>query len=601
MGKTRSAILVRSFIVALLCATFVAQTHHASRATSITFDETHYLGTALRTIRDHQLDPRIVAVGVAPLPIILAYLPALAREEGEWRENLWIGKPGDATRILGPRTLTSLIFGLPLIIAMFVAVERRSGIIPATLAAGLIGLSPTILAAGSLATTDLAFGATAFLAVLATAAWYDKPGRNRFVIWGAAMGVAIAAKYSGVFLLPVAGLLLAWKEWNGQLPEGTQSSGLRWCVRWVRTVAGKYLALLTITAGACWLCHLLQTSGPLKAVAFEDTASYSPWFKLLGRGPFARFVMTIAHDWIPRPSPVEGIFFQFQHTGWGHSAYLMGDLSTHGWWYFFPCAFAFKSTPAELCLALLLIAVALWSMIRPLQTLRHADGPTLATSISILVFSTMMMLSPLNLGHRYILPVYPLVVLLGVIQLDRIREKRSAIFLTIAGVLLAAQVVSCRSVAADFLPYFNSLCGGPAHGRWLLVDSSLDWGQGLKFLKQFQDSHPEPLALKYFGTALPDDYGVRAINVDESPPDPAAVRYFAISATFLQGDYTLEIDPFRPLRELEPSDKAGESILIYDLEQPGRRVALAMSLARMPKPNPGDFLRWKSWQPAGEK
>jgi hypothetical protein len=592
MANTRTGILVRSLVVALLCALFLAQTHHASRSTSITFDETHYLGTALRTVRDRRLDPRIVAVGVAPLPIVLAYLPAVAREEGAERHNLWIGELGDSRKILAPRTLTALIFGVPLIIAMFVAVQRRSGFLAATLAAGLTSASPTILAAGSLATTDLAFGAAAFLAILTTAAWYDQPGKSRFVIWGAAIGVAIAAKYSGVFLLPVAGLLLAWKQWTLS-PARTPAFSY---VRFARRVTGQYLALLAIAAGACWFCHLLQTSGPLKAVAFDDTASYAPWFKLLGRGPFARFVMTIAHEWIPRPSPVEGIFFQFQHTGWGHSAYLMGDFSKFGWWYFFPCAFAFKSTPVELGLAVLLIGVAIISALRPWQTLQRADGLTLAASLSILVFAPMMMLSPLNIGHRYILPVYPLLILLGVTQFARIQDKRPRIFVTITSLLLAAQVVSSRSVASDFLPYFNSFCGGPTHGRWLLVDSSLDWGQGLKFLKQFQDDHPEPLALKYFGTALPEDYGVRAINVDEASLDPGAVRYFAISATLLQGDYTLELDPFQPLRALKPSHKAGESILIYDLEQPEYRDALATSFARMPKPSPGDFLRWESWR-----
>jgi hypothetical protein len=599
MGATYGRRILARTIVGLLCILFVAQTHHASRATSITFDETHYLGSALRSIRDGRLDPRIVAVGVAPLPIILAYLPALAREEGAERANLWIGEPGDAKKILGPRTLTSLIFGLPLIIVMFVTIARRSGLLAATLGAGLISASPTILAAGSLATTDLAFGVTVFLAVLAGASWYDEPTQNRFLLWGAAVGVAIAAKYSGIFLLPVTGLLLAWKEWQLTQAIQTQRPTFRAWFQLMRTVTVKYLALLSIAAGACWLCHLLQTSGPLKAVAFEDTAPYSPWFKLLGRGTFAQWVMKIAHDWIPKPSPVEGIFFQIQHSGWGHSAYLMGDFSDFGWWYFFPCAFAFKSTPVELCLAVLLLCIGICSAFKPLKTLRTADGLTLTASLSILVFAAMMMTSPLNLGHRYILPVYPLLIALGVIQLARFQEKRTRALAAVTAALLAAQFVSSRSVASDFLPYFNSFCGGPSRGRWLLVDSSLDWGQGLKLLKHFQDAHPEPLALKYFGTALPEDYGVRAVNVDERPLDPGEVRYFAISATFLQGDYTQKVDPFQPLRQLEPFARAGESILIYDLQQPGCREALASSLNSLPK-TPDGFLRWRSWSDTGE-
>jgi len=586
----------RAVVLVLLCAAFLAQTWRASRATSITFDETLYLGTALRSVRDHRLDPRLVAAGVAPLPVILAYLPTLTGENGAERSNLWVGELGDSRKILRPRTMTAIVFGLPLIIAMFLVIDRRSGFAAATLAAGLISASPTILSSGSLATTDLAFGTASFLAVLATAAWLDRPDQTRFVLWGAAIGVAIAAKYSGVFLLPVSGLLLAWKEWALVVTRRYGPISSRDWRRLTLKVLGKYLGLLSLAAGACWFCHLLQTSGALKAVPFDQTAEYSPWFKLLGKGPVAESIMTFAHEWIPRPSPVEGVFFQFQHSGWGHSAYLMGDFSKFGWWSFFPCAFAFKSTPTELVLTLLLIVVGIRAAIITRLNPGRIDELALTVVVSLVIFCGLMIASPLNLGHRYILPVYPLLVLLGVDQLSRIITTRPVFFAAIAVALLAGQVVSSWSVSSDFLTYFNSFCGGPSNGRWLLVDSSLDWGQGLKELKRFQDDHSERLALKYFGTAVPDDYGVRAFNVDEAPLDVDSVRYFAISATYLQGDYTQEVDPFRPLRELEPSAKAGESILIYDLEQPERREALAASLAKLPdSKTSGEFLRWTSW------
>ncbi|QDT54683.1 hypothetical protein Pan44_27180 [Caulifigura coniformis] len=576
---------------------FLGQTWHASRATSITFDETFFLGTALHTVRDHKLDPRLVAAGVAPVPVILAYLPALAGEQGAERSNLWLGEMGDAQKILRPRMMTAIVFGLPLIITMFLVVDRRCGFLAATLAAGLLSGSPTILASGSLATTDLAFGTASFLAVLATASWLDRPDQTRFVLWAAAIGIAIAAKYSGVFLLPVSGLFLAWKEWAllvGRRYGPISSHDWR---RLSVKVLGKYLALLALAAGSCWFCHLLQTSGALKAVPFDQTAEYSPWIKLLGKGPIAEAVMTFAHEWIPRPSPVEGIFFQFQHSGWGHSAYLMGNFSKFGWWYFFPCAFAFKSTPVELAITLFLIGVGIRAAIITRLHPGRIDPLSLTVVVSTVIFCGLMIASPLNLGQRYILPVYPLLILLGIDQLVRKISNRPVVLATIAAGLLAGQVVSSRSVSSDFLVYFNSFCGGTSHGRWLLVDSSLDWGQGLKELKRFQDDHPERLALKYFGTALPQDYGVRAFNVDEAPLDVDSVRYFAISATYLQGDYTLEVDPFHPLRQLEADAKAGESILIYDLEQPDRRKALAASLAKLPdSKTSGEFLRWTSWR-----
>jgi hypothetical protein len=40
-----------------------------------------------------------------------------------------------------------------------------------------------------------------------------------------------------------------------------------------------------------------------------------------------------------------------------------------------------------------------------------------------------------------------------------------------------------------FLAYFNESVGGPKAGYKVLVDSNLDWGQGLKHLKSFMTAN----------------------------------------------------------------------------------------------------------------
>ena len=49
--------------------------------------------------------------------------------------------------------------------------------------------------------------------------------------------------------------------------------------------------------------------------------------------------------------------------------------------------------------------------------------------------------------------------------------------------------------------HFNELVGGPKGGPNHLVDSNVDWGVDLLFLKKWLDEHPEasPLGLAYFG------------------------------------------------------------------------------------------------------
>jgi len=70
-------------------------------------------------------------------------------------------------------------------------------------------------------------------------------------------------------------------------------------------------------------------------------------------------------------------------------------------------------------------------------------------------------------------------------------------------------------VYPHYLAYFNELAGGPAKGCESLVDSNLDWGQDLKGLKYWLDSHhvDKPVYLGYFGMADPRYYGIQHINV----------------------------------------------------------------------------------------
>src|SRR6266446_270885 len=88
------------------------------------------------------------------------------------------------------------------------------------------------------------------------------------------------------------------------------------------------------------------------------------------------------------------------------------------------------------------------------------------------------------------------------------------------------------------LSYFNEIAGGPENGADHLVDSNLDWGQDLFFLKKWYDAHSQarPFYLVYFGAIDP-----RWVGIDFILPDSADMlkgHYYAISATMLKGyDY----------------------------------------------------------------
>ncbi len=96
-------------------------------------------------------------------------------------------------------------------------------------------------------------------------------------------------------------------------------------------------------------------------------------------------------------------------------------------------------------------------------------------------------------------------------------------------VLLLVYPVSALAVTPETIPYFNLLAGG--RGEEILLDSNLDWGQGLKRLRAYMDREGiEEIGLAYFGHADPALYGIRWHFPDPRRPGPVAV-----SLNFLHG------------------------------------------------------------------
>jgi hypothetical protein len=130
-------------------------------------------------------------------------------------------------------------------------------------------------------------------------------------------------------------------------------------------------------------------------------------------------------------------------------------------------------------------------------------------------------------------------------------------------------VVSALWTAPRYLSYFNLFAGGPAGGRYYLSDSNLDWGQDLKRLRETMQEHGLPsVYLLYFGTADPHAYGIAYQKArmffdfhrdqpDVVPP-PGSVVAASLSLMQLQ-QFALG------LLELEPFDRAGDSIYLYRL------------------------------------
>ncbi len=416
------------------------------------------------------------------------------------------------------------------------------------MAAAMCAFDPNMIAHGRYVTTDFPITAFFFFSCVLWVEYLEQGGFRRLLLACAAIGLALITKYSAILLLPPLAILYAacWIRRPREFP-----------IRRAAYAAGTLIAAATVTVMIVYWPETLRcwrTTVPrISAVAVRNNptgdALYSP-------GP--RGCNLPAHAYL------FGLNAVADHNAGGHSSYLLGMRSDKGWWYYFPVVFAVKSTMAALAAAFVLLGAALWQAWR-----REWISPmAMGLAIPPLLYFIFSMTSGINIGMRHILPVYPFLYVGAAALLSRLAVHKAARYAMVG--LVALQIGECARITPDYLAFFNELVGGPGRGPEYLVDSNIDWGQDVKKLVQWLDSHGTRRArIFYFGNAQMRYYGVDEVgyppaldqqgwnNVDE---------FCVASVTPLQGVYV----PLADLAELrlhEPVAKIGWSMYVYDLRK----------------------------------
>ena len=430
------------------------------------------------------------------------------------------------------------------------------------LALFLYSLSPNILAHARLVTTDFPATALAFIAMYYFWSFTRQPGMKRAVTAGLFLGLAFATKYNTFFvLLPMA----TWALWAVVSPLRRDP------------VVGQFrqivLGLLSIGAAAyiaIWGLYGFHFRSPLYQKRVTQGAIYSweknrPSFPLL-----ASAVNGCRQARILPESYLYGLCRLLSRSQEGHGAYLMGRISSTGWWYYFILAFLFK-TPVSILLLLLAtllfypkVQQATWSSLNFL----------LLPAVVVFFFTSEQ---NINIGLRHVLPAYPFLLVL-IARVVQYRSKHQKVARWILGLLCIWAVWEAVLIHPHYLAYFNGLVGGPSGGRYMLVDSNLDWGQDLKGLKGYMEHHGiRKVKLAYFGLSDPAYYGIDydllpSYAIKGQPPckeeNPAVLELkgtMAVSATLLQGLYCPG-DIYWVLRQLKPTANIGYSIYIYQFK-----------------------------------
>lgn len=273
----------------------------------------------------------------------------------------------------------------------------------------------------------------------------------------------------------------------------------------------------------------------------------------------------------------------YQLVGRVRPSFLRGEYSLRGFRTYFFWTFLLK-TP------LVTLIAVLGGLVLVVPRSRWEDMLYLLLPAGL--YFALAAASYMHIGNRHILPVYPfLFVLAGGLMPLLLKfwkgRPATAVMGAIGMVALSSALVfwpPWRPTLIGHRPleFFNEIAGGPQNGYKSLVNSNLDWGQGLEELAGWLDERgiEEPINLCYFGTADPRYYQIQHVRVPcdylFAPPFGPEDRYrstivpgyLAISATHLQGEQDTErMREMRwaALEGAELVDRVGNSIFIYRL------------------------------------
>jgi Dolichyl-phosphate-mannose-protein mannosyltransferase len=489
-----------SLLAGVLIAIFLAQAFLASAIKSPVFDETGDIAAGLSYVQSGEIranlqhPPLLKELAGAALWLAGIRLPdspqvrqMLADGGGERTVGSQLIAVNGPDRTMFLARLPFLLLAAALGVLLYVWGRQLLGELPALAALFLYTLDPTILGHGYLATLDVGLAAFAMLFLFALWHYLEHPDTLRLIACGVAMGLILCTKFSAVFLLPVAAVLML------AAVDRTKAER-RWGAFALAFVVMCAIATLVIQAAYLSPGGLFLYSTGLQRVNADHNPDYL--------------------------------------------VFLGGQLEHHFGSYF-AAAYLLKEPLA----ALLLAGVGLFALRGNASSQRVKLFLLLPPAV---LFAAHTVFAD-NLGMRYIIPVLPFAYLVGgagAAWLIRQGTWGRAVTAALGVWMLAASL----GVYPDHLSYFNEaaclikspgaigLDGGTRCGPLWLDDSNVDWGQSLKQVKGWVDRNAkgQRVHLAYFGSFPPSAYGLNAepVGPEQLGREPEAGIYL-VSAHFV--------------------------------------------------------------------
>jgi tetratricopeptide (TPR) repeat protein len=613
-------------LIALSLAAFAILSYTAAITKSPTFDEPLHAvaGAVHRQVHDYRID-----IEDPPLWLYWAELPNWNRPlkldlsspnwttmtrsgENEWQftiDTLYHTPENDGETFIRRCRPMQVAIGVAVGCVLAAFAWQIGGALAGLIAVVLFAFDPTFLAHSAQIKNDVPV--TLVTIALTWTLW--RLGQRASIYTIAAFAIASAltltVKFSGILLIPIASALLIIRAF---MPFEWPVLGRILATRPSRLGASIMLIAVMVMSAyvAVWASYGFRfrasTDGEpidtnrllLNASAFRigldvPNAGGPPIAEQASKNisddgltHLARFALQ--HELMPE-AWLNGLLFVNEYSK-ARPAFLCGQRSTTGWWYYFPLAVLFKAPLATLLAGAALVVgffTAPKFYARQARRYLSSSGAWTAATIAVpfSVYALVALSAHINIGIRHILPLFPFGFLLLALGLSRLIQRRRQRGLALAAVLFAILAAETLSAWPNYLAFFNTACDGARGGIHLLSDSNLDWGQDLPLLAKWQRAHPDQkLHLAYFGLVDPEIYGIKfsafpGHNVSMAPAEfSSGPSYLAISALVLQMSYN-NTSLYRELLATEPVEVLGGSIYIYNLwDQPAALNVLGTTL-----------------------
>lgn len=503
-----------------LVLVFFLQVFSESRSKSPTFDEPAHIGAGLSYLKtgdfkvNLQHPPLLKEIGALPLLLMGARFPISPQDWAavgdrpdpffQWRLGQDVISGNGMERVMAwsrfPFVLLSIVLA-----GLIVAWGRRLlGATAAACALVLYVFDPTIVAHAPLVATDSGFAALAVLFFFALWHYLNHRSLKRLIGCGLSLGLLLAAKFSAIFLLPVALALMIW------------------ATRWIPAAMP------------------MRSSSPVDPYASEDGGQRLAFclYAFLSMCLVAALVIHVLYLFPRNPFLyIEGIRRINADHDPSYWAFMAGQFKPRFFSYYLVSFLLKEPLPA-----IILAAVGTWALTR------RGGAPAMDRAFLLLppafLFAAYSLYSD-NLGFRYMIPALPFLHLVGGAGLAFLLKEGGTWRRVAALVLVGWIVLAGTAIYPDHLSYFNEMAcllseprqigldGGTRCGPLWLDDSNVDWGQGMNQLKVWLRDHPPQgtLRLAYFGSIRPENYGIEAIGVSvddlQRPPSPGT---YALSA-----------------------------------------------------------------------